>query len=79
MPGSVESMAVSSVQSMKAPFGSNSRCVGNTCARTAALTPGRSSAPNSPGPGVNRPAGALACSHPPPALGMPLWAEKTDA
>src|SRR5580692_5941994 len=48
MPGSVESMAVSKVQSMKAPLGNNRRCVGSTCARTAALTPGRSNAPSSP-------------------------------
>jgi hypothetical protein len=37
IPGNVESIAVSNVQSMKAPFGSSSLCVGNTCARTAAV------------------------------------------
>jgi hypothetical protein len=30
MPGSVESIAVSNVQSMNAPLGSSSRIVGNT-------------------------------------------------
>ncbi len=48
IPGRVESIAVSKVQSIKAPFGSNSRCAGSICARTAAATPGRSSADNSP-------------------------------
>ena len=33
----------------KAPFGSNSRWVGNTCARTACVTLGRSNALSSPG------------------------------
>ena len=38
MPGSVESIAVSSVQSMKAPFGNRKRCVGSTEAATAGVT-----------------------------------------
>src|SRR5579862_4453298 len=42
MPGSVESIAVSSVQSMKAPFGSRNRRVGSTEAATAGVTVGRS-------------------------------------
>jgi hypothetical protein len=37
IPGNVESRAVSRVQSIKAPFGSNSLCVGSTCARTAGV------------------------------------------
>jgi hypothetical protein len=44
MPGKVESMAVSSVQSMSAPFGSRKRSVGSTEASTAGVTLGRSSA-----------------------------------
>ena len=35
MPGSAELIAVSKVQSIKAPFGSMKRCVGSTRARTA--------------------------------------------
>ena len=49
IPGRVESMAVSSVQSMKAPFGSNRRCAGRTCARTAVVAGDRSNADSSLG------------------------------
>src|SRR6202789_196514 len=78
MPGSVESMALSNVQSMKAPLGNSRRCVGSTCARTAALTPGRSNAPSSPGSwgpaggGVRGPEGSLAG-----AIGAALCGEYT--
>jgi len=49
MPGNVESMAVSNVQSRNAPLGRSKRCVGNTWARTAVVTLGRNSALSSPG------------------------------
>jgi hypothetical protein len=49
MPGSVESMAVSNVQSMKAPFGSNKRRAGNTWARAAAVIVGCKRPAKSPG------------------------------
>ena len=41
MPGRVESIAVSSVQSMNAPFGRRKRSVGSTEASTAGVTLGR--------------------------------------
>jgi hypothetical protein len=44
IPGSVESMAVSSVQSMNAPFASRKRRVGRREAATAGVTVGRRSA-----------------------------------
>ena len=44
MPGSVESIAVSSVQSIKAPLDNRNRRVGSTEAATAGVTVGRSSA-----------------------------------
>ena len=50
IPGSVESSAVSRVQSMKAPFGSNSLCVGNTCARTAGVRLGLNNSCRAPLP-----------------------------
>jgi hypothetical protein len=40
IPGSVESIAVSSVQSMNAPLGKRSRWVGRTDGRTADVTVG---------------------------------------
>ena len=49
MPGSVESMAVSSVQSRKAPFGSSRRCVGSISARTGVTVALRRSGARSPG------------------------------
>src|SRR5580704_16311168 len=57
IPGNVESRAVSKVQLMKAPFGSNSRCVGSTCARTAEVRLGRNNSCNAP-----LPAPAASCS-----------------
>ena len=63
MPGSVESMAVSRVQSMNAPLGSSSRCVGSTWARTAVVTLGRSSVPSSPG----------SCGQPTGGAGGAVW------
>src|SRR5271168_443751 len=50
IPGNVESRAVSKVQSMKAPFGSNSLCVGNTCARTAGVRLGFNNSERAPLP-----------------------------
>src|ERR1700688_1276660 len=50
IPGNVESSAVSRVQSMKAPFGSKSRCVGNTCARTAGVRLGLNNSCSGPLP-----------------------------
>src|SRR5277367_5299976 len=50
IPGNVESRAVSKVQSMKAPFGSNSLCVGNTCARTAGVRLGLNNSERAPLP-----------------------------
>ena len=40
MPGKVESIAVSSVQSMNAPLDRRNRRVGRTCARAASVTLG---------------------------------------
>src|ERR1700732_3843532 len=48
MPGCVESIAVSSVQSRKAPFGNSRRCVGTTWADVAGDTVLLSSVRNSP-------------------------------
>ena len=48
IPGSVESIAVSSVQSMNAPFGNISRRVGTIWALTALVTAGRNSVSRSP-------------------------------
>src|SRR5271168_448818 len=62
IPGNVESRAVSRVQSIKAPFGSNSLCVGSTCARTAGVRLGLSNSERAPVPvpaaGSRSPAGA---------------------
>ena len=54
MPGKVESIAVSKVQSRNAPLGRSSRWVGNTWARTAVAALGRSNALSSPGSGRAR-------------------------
>jgi hypothetical protein len=63
IPGNVESRAVSSVQSMKAPFGSKSLCVGSTCARTAGVRLGLN---NSERPALAVPAaGSRSLSCPP--------------
>src|SRR6185437_11985601 len=61
IPGKVESMAVSSVQSMNAPFGSRKRSVGRIEASTAGVTLGRRSVVREFSPAAAGAAGFEAC------------------
>ena len=59
IPGRVESIAVSRVQSMKAPLGNKSLCVGKICARTAGVRLGFNSSERAALPRTGR-----SCSRP---------------
>src|SRR6185437_9579292 len=81
IPGRVESIAVSSVQSMKAPLGKRSRCVGRTDGRTAGVMVGASKVasalegaalPPISSDGVSAPAGGDSGSGPEGALCTPI-------
>ncbi|HEX9473149.1 MAG TPA: hypothetical protein VF931_03090, partial [Steroidobacteraceae bacterium] len=58
-PGNVESIAVSSVQSMNAPLPSNKRRLGMSCPETAGIAEGRSNALRPPLPLVNASPGLM--------------------